>query len=249
MLDVKNILDSFDSLGLEQIPEDAFNVRRDTKYLANINVLGTLLDALKDQWNILEVDGLRQHFYVSWYYDDAELTSFYDHLKERNNRQKFRLRKYQNEHAFFEIKTKNNKGITEKDRLKLTNDKLHNIPVDFVKENSPRDVEKLEENIEVQYKRITLYHKVNNEKITIDTSIHFKEDEQTKSYNNLLILELKQEAFDKNIETKNLLRDIGLRLNSCSKYCLGILNLREDVRHNRFKARLRILEKIEKEAV
>ncbi len=249
MLDVKNILESFDSLGLDQIPEDAFNVRRDTKYLANISVLGKLLETLKAEWKILEVDGLRQHLYLSWYYDDPQLTSFYNHLKERNNRQKFRLRKYQNEHAFFEIKTKNNKGITEKDRLRLSKEKLHNVPIDFVKENSPRDVDQLVENIEVQYKRITLYHKTNNEKITIDTNIRFQEDGLSKSYNNVLILELKQEAFDKNIKTKNLLRDIGLRLNSCSKYCLGILNLREDVRHNRFKARLRILEKIEKEAV
>jgi hypothetical protein len=245
----QDILSSYTSLGLQDLEQDAFFNRIDRKYLGHRSLLPEFLNYFSQSWKVLEVDGLRIQSYKSQYFDDEKLRSFFDHHNQRNNRQKFRLRTYENGVSFFEIKTKNNKGLIEKNRLLVDKSQPLKIPAEFIVAHSSRDAKDLVKNITVDYKRITLINETTDEKITIDTDISFNENGVVKGYDSLLIVELKQKVFSKNLETIIDLRKMDLYSISCSKYCLGIINLREKMKQNRFKRKIRLIQKIESIAV
>lgn len=245
----QNMLSEFAPIYLSDLEKDAFFTRRDRKYLGHRKVLPELLLHFMKDWKVLEVDKERNQHYTSQYYDSLELQSFYDHHNERNNRQKFRLRTYENGVQFFEIKTKNNKGLIEKNRILLDKDVPCILPGDFIQNFSKRGTVDLKKNIIIDYDRITLLNEHTDEKMTIDTNISFSENGVSKSYHSLLILELKQKVFSKNLDTIIDLRNFDLNRVSCSKYCLGILNLRDGIKQNRFKRKIRMIEKIERVAV
>jgi len=247
--EVKHILNSYNPIHLEDLEKDAFFTRRDVKYLGNASILPSLLSFFKDSWKVLEVDSLRIQKYNSKYFDDELLQSYYDHHNQRNNRQKFRFRTYENGVRFFEIKTKNNKGLIKKDRLLVDNEKELELPLEFIEEHSNREAKALSKTINVDYNRITLINEETDEKMTIDTDLSFSENGVERNYKSLLILELKQKVFSKNLKTIVQLRKMDLNRISCSKYCLGIVNLRANMKRNRFKNKIRMIEKIESLAV
>ncbi len=248
MSTVSNILlNKFNSIGLSDLGEDALLTRRDTKFVFNIKEMEKVLDLFADRnWSILEVGGVRNQFYNSIYLDTADYECYQHHHNNRANRKKFRFRRYQNGTSFFEIKTKNNKGITEKERCLVDNEEYNKAIKIFVNQGSSLNPELLEKNIRVSYHRITLFHLVTKEKITIDTDVKITFNEIVYNLENVAILELKQEQFNKNLDTKRLLQDLGLLETGLSKYCIGIMECVPHVKHNQFKRKFRMLEKIGK---
>jgi hypothetical protein len=145
---------------------------------------------------------------------------------------------------FFEVKFKNNKGRTIKDRVKQKgiDGKIIDSAETLLKEKTPMLPNHLEAKLWVNYSRITFVNKNSPERVTIDLDLTFKNSEQDKTIDNLVIAEVKQ---DKAVDSTfmKLMKGYHVREGSISKYCYGVINLYNKIKHNNFKPSLIILKK------
>ena len=107
----------------------------------------------------------------------------------------------------------------------------------YVKENGYENESRLVATLAVFYKRITLVSKKLNERVTIDLDLRFADKNNSKHYEDVCIIEVKQ--FQKSLspifERLNTIRNLK---GPISKYCLGLLSLRPVLPHNLFKTKL-----------
>ena len=68
--------------------------RLDQKYLIHRDWVPQLVDAVKDAYRILEVDGARQTEYRNRFIETASQSSLHEHTRGRNIRFKARIRQY-----------------------------------------------------------------------------------------------------------------------------------------------------------
>ena len=94
------------------------------------------------------------------------------------------------------------------------------------------------------FTRITLANVAEKERVTIDLNLSFSKEQKIKGYENIVIVEVKQERLDlKSAIIKNL-RKMGYYPYSMSKYCIGMLGLYKGLKYNRFKQKLIKLNKL-----
>jgi hypothetical protein len=156
------------------------------------------------------------------------------------------MRRYvESDLQFFEVKHKNNKGRTLKNRVKT---QAQPGDIDPKSENllnstagmQPGD---LEPKLWVNYTRVTLVNRFEEERLTIDLDMEVKDENGSKRFDTLVIVEAKQaKAMD--TAFVKLLRDQRIREGGMSKYCIAVAELNENVRKNNFKEGLISLNKI-----
>jgi hypothetical protein len=245
--DFKNILSDFTSITLEEMDTVKLMDRTDTKYLFTSAQLPMILEELKKDYRVLNIKGNRLSHYESLYLDTPNFDLFYQHHRGKANRFKVRFRKYvESELAFFEVKFKNNKGRTIKDRVKQKQE-IDGSVVDkaeaLLKERTPLQASGLEAKLWVNYSRITLVNKNSPERVTIDLDLTFKNKEQNQLIQNLVIAEVKQDKAVTSAFIK-LMKKHHIREGSISKYCFGVISLFEKIKHNNFKPKIIALNKI-----
>ena len=59
-----------------------------------------------------------------------------------------------------------------------------------------------------------------------------------KDFSNLVIVELKQERFNRKSEVVKILKSLKQNPYSISKYCIGMISLYNDLKYNIFKKKL-----------
>jgi hypothetical protein len=101
----------------------------------------------------------------------------------------------------------------------------------------------LEAKLWVNYSRITLVNKHSPERVTIDINLNFKNGDQDKTIDNLVIAEVKQDKAHISAFIK-LMKKYHIRQGSISKYCYGVISLFGSIKHNNFKPNLILLKKI-----
>jgi hypothetical protein len=87
---------------------------------------------------------------------------------------------------------------------------------------------------------------VNNnlpERVTLDMNLQFRKEDEVYDFNDLVIAEVKQEKLTTSSFWK-LMKRHHVRQGSVSKYCLGVIRLNRDIKHNNFKPNLRNINKI-----
>ncbi len=220
--------------------------RVDTKYVFPASQIPLFLDQLKDDYRVLDVNGVRLSRYESLYFDTENLDLFHKHQRGRSNRHKIRYRKYvESDLHFFEIKFKNNKGRTIKDRVKqyAIADTISNVAEKFLHEKTPIQSSELFPQFWANYSRITLVNTVLDERVTLDLDIVFKKNKDEYGFDDLVIAEVKQEKFVSSSFLK-LMKKYHVREGSVSKYCLGVIRIDNSVKHNNFKPNLRNINKV-----
>jgi len=236
----------FDTIDLIELESANLLNRFDTKYAISKNVLPELLQSLSDYYNILDISGNKYFKYKNMYFDTCDKDFYMDHHNGKQNRLKMRYREYvESEDLFFEIKKKDNKGITDKKRLPVhsSSNKIEIEQSHFIIENSNYKPECLCNTLDVSYNRLTLLHKTKPQKITIDLNICFSNNIQNVNTNGLVIVELKQKKLKKSLLDGVISKCNGRKVN-ISKYCLGSLLLNSNLKYNRFKENIMILEKV-----
>ena len=220
--------------------------RTDTKYVFTLSQLPDFLDQLRNDYKVLDVTGNRISRYESLYFDTKEFALYHSHHRGKPSRFKIRFRKYvESELHFFEVKFKNNKGRTIKDRVK------QNKIEGCIKDNAetllitktPLKSDNLEAKLWVNYSRSTFVNKNSPERVTIDIDLTFVNDEQTKTIGNLVIAEVKQDQALTSAFIR-LMKKHHVREGSISKYCYGVISLFEKIKHNNFKPNLISIKKI-----
>jgi len=243
---IKNILSKFTPTTLGEMDTIKLMDRRDTKYIFTLAELPRFLHQLTDDYRVLDVEGNRISRYESLYFDTPDFEFYHKHQRGKANRYKLRYRKYvESDLVFFELKYKSNKGRTIKNRIRQEgiDDTISAKASEWLhskKHIAPRDVEP---KFKIFYSRITLVNKNFPERVTLDIDLWYRNHSQSKSFDNLVIAEVKQDksAFS---AFKKLMKKYHVRTASLSKYCLGVINLTEDIKYNNFKPVLINLKKI-----
>jgi hypothetical protein len=244
---IRNCLLPFQRVSLADLDKVKLMNRTDLKFCLHIEKLPAVLEAIRSEYLLLEINGETIFNYDNTYFDTSDNQMFICHHNGKSNRFKIRMRKYvESKINFLEIKLKNNKGRTIKERVVKQEFKpeFNDIELIFLDKVSPFAGLQLEPKIKNHFSRFTMVNKLYTERVTVDMAPSFKNPDNEITLNNLVIIEIKQsKSSDPAIITK-VLREMKIKNQGFSKYCVGRSLLEENMKKNNFKP---LLLKIRKE--
>ena len=254
---IEDIISSFDPISLNEMESVKLMNRIDTKYAVPLAALPAIMQAAQADYFAQEIDGKRIATYDTMYYDTNTLDMYIRHHDRQLVRQKIRVRQYVDSNlTFLEIKRKNNKGRTKKKRIvvpgfditaaTLGESKRETWSVeDFIAAKSRYAWSELTPHLRTTFHRITLVNKAKTERLTIDMDLNWENviSAESKTYPNLVIVELKR---DGNVPSKmtHIMLDHRIHPLKISKYCIGTALTTPDIKKNRFKSKIRKIEKL-----
>jgi hypothetical protein len=252
MQELNDVIVKFEPITLGEMESVTLMERVDSKYVFPLSELPRILNGMTSTYRLLEINQIRHHRYESLYYDTKDFELFKRHELDRLNRWKFRFRKYVDSGGltFFEIKFKNSKERTIKNRIKM--DEVGNCiegkASEFLKEISSYDASLLEPKMWVNYSRMTFVNKFSQERLTIDTNIQFIRVGEGKpsevSFPEMVIAEAKRDKASSVSEFIRMVRMGAIRESGISKYCFGVYNLFDEVKKNNLKPRVIFIHKM-----
>jgi hypothetical protein len=252
--EILDIVNAMPPITLNEMKDVKLMNRVDTKFLVTSNELIAILKGIRDHYYAQEVEGNRLSPYSTVYYDTPDLKMYIIHHDRHLVRDKVRVRTYvDSQLTFCEVKHKNNKGRTKKKRIEIrpgTDVTKDPETVSFLTEKQPYPIESLSPNLETAFDRFTLVNFEKTERLTIDCNLHFNNfvSGAKASIDPLVIMELKQDG-----KARSLLKEVlfGLRIKpyKISKYCIGTAMTRPEVKQNRFKKKIRRINKLQTSSI
>lgn len=236
--DARGALGAFAPVSLPELQDEAaLRTRFDRKYVVDWATFIALAATLRDSHRALEIGGRRTFRYDTVYFDSPTLNLFRAHMQGRRRRFKARSRRYVDSGLHvFEVKLKGPRGETVKHQLPYGADEHGVLTAEArtflgarVAEAYPQmDVPPLQPSVRTAYTRITLAG--DGERVTCDFDLSFAGG--ARAVPGLdpahLILESKSGRALGTVDRE--LRRLGVAPVSCSKYCVGVGLLREDVK-------------------
>ena len=247
---IRKVIEKFDPISLEQMDSVKLMRRTDTKYVLRTELLPQLLKKAFKNYFMVEIENEREQIYKTTYYDTEDYKMYHFHHNGKLNRHKIRVRKYvYTDQKFLEVKRKNNRGETIKNReeheekVHFINDEDSNV---FLQKYTPFTTDKLVPKLDNKFIRLTLVNKDFTERITLDYKLEFtdlKYKTKTKA-KGICICEIKKGRDNKNSPFISYLRELRIQSHGFSKYCMGIALLNPEVKSNNFKSRIRAVSKV-----
>ena len=244
-------LEKLTPVTLDQMKAVKLMNRIDAKFLTDEATLrGVLSDAAAAGYRVLVTEGERTSPYQTVYYDTPELRMFNDHHNRRLVRQKVRTRCYvRSQEAFLEIKRKNNHGRTSKKRMGIEPSQLmafdgNDEACAYLARHSWFTAADLSPVLETRFTRITLVNPDLTERLTIDLRLGFRNFRTGKeaSLQNAVIIELKQDG-RVHSTMRGIFLDHRIKPVRVSKYCIAVTLTDPSAKSNRFKKKVRTIEK------
>ncbi len=242
------LINDYASINLREMDSYALLNRVDSKYVLTENQLIPILNNLKSNYRVLDVNGVRLNHYRSEYFDTPSFDLYYQHITRGRNYYKVRSREYVDSRlSFMEVKYKNQKKRTIKNRMITQNpvDEFTNKTSIFLENYYPFDSQELEIKLWNTFTRITLVSNRHQERLTIDLDLQFSNDNQQIGLPGIVIAEVKQERLSAKSDFIQLMREIGIRSTGFSKYCMGVSMLYEGVKKNTLKPKLLMVKKLQ----
>ncbi len=244
---MESILSSFDPITLAEMKSVKLMNRTDTKFVTTLPMLVKLLKMAQGDYYAQVIDGERNMLYDTTYFDTCNFAMYQEHQAGHTNRQKIRFRTYVSSNLqFMEIKTKNNHGRTKKKRIEVEDMNLQDSAKrEFIGEHLHFDVDTLIPHMHNYFRRITLVNHAKTERLTIDTNLEFN-NIQTNTHRemgDLVIIELKRDGLVYS-PVLEMLRQLRIHPHGFSKYCMGAAMTNDNLKINRFKPKLRDVERI-----
>jgi len=246
---LKEIVDHYDSVSLQEMDTVRLMNRIDTKFVFNSVKLPQFLEELMPYYKVLEVCATRMNRYETLYFDTPDLKLYTLHHNGKLNRYKVRTRKYvDSDTGFFEIKFKNNRGRTIKSRIKHEeiSGTLSGKSLKLIRKEFPLLAEKLQPTLRIFFTRLTFVNNNMTERVTLDVGLRFSNANSEHAFQNIAIAEVKQDRCGKSGFT-DLMRKNHIETSPMSKYCLAVCSLDFKVKKNNFKQKLLHLNKINHE--
>ncbi|ERP30788.1 polyphosphate polymerase domain-containing protein [Chitinivibrio alkaliphilus] len=241
-------LQQFEEISLAEATAVSLMRRHDTKYLIDRRRLTPLLQRMTSAYRVLTIEKKKQLPYLTVYFDTPDLQCYLAHHNKRRSRYKFRSRRYLiSDITFNEIKEKRNTGKTYKSRIQRSAMPLFvdNTFQSFIDETIHLE-KPLFPTLEVEYNRITLVHKREKERLTIDTDLQFSGAQQNRTLRETVIIERKSERSAHTSHGRTLLKEATAYPTGFSKYCIGVALTYRGIKTNNFKEKLRTVSKIER---
>lgn len=247
--EIEHITARFDSINLAEIKQFALLDRTDTKFVMSLPQLCRALDGVKDQYRILDVNGVRLNHYQTLYFDTAGFELYRNHHNGGRNRYKLRYRQYvDTDLCYLEIKFKDNKERTVKSRKQVPclETSLSGSAADFIREHSPYDPEAFDPTILNRFWRMTLVSKNRIERLTIDLNVNYFHQDQVYAWPDVVIAEVKQPKYSLESDFVQMMKQEGIHPRGFSKYCMGVSQLFGNyVPTNNFKPNMLLMERLE----
>lgn len=243
-----NQLSLLRSVSLSELESVSLLNRMDSKYALRGEDLLKIFPCLVENYNILEINGIRVFSYENNYFDTPDLQFFRDHHNGYVNRIKVRSRRYvESNLCFFEIKKKEKVDRTNKHREELPSmisaidDNRKNVIQDYTRKNIGEVTLILKNN----FNRVTLVNHHFTERVTIDMNLHFIDNERDVKFGKIAIIEVKQSKDKHTSPLANSLKYHHIRSQSISKYVYGVISLIPTVKKNNFMPIIKTIHKLQ----
>jgi len=243
---IQNTIQSFNRVALADLDQVKLMDRIDHKFCLHKSIIPSILESLKTDYFVLEIQGETIFLYDNTYFDTHDDRMYLSHHNGSGKRYKIRVRQYvQSKDNFLEVKFKNNKGWTKKERIgrQEFDHEFEESEIDFLRMASPFQGLHLVPKIKSCFNRITLVNKQFTERVTIDISLGFENQERKITLENLAIIEIKQSRSKGTSLINEVLKASKIQDQGFSKYCIGRSLLDENLKRNNFKPMLIKLKK------
>lgn len=240
-------IDFMDAIQLKEMDQVKLMNRTDTKYWFHIDRLPDLLQEIKTDYFILEINGESKLPYNTTYFDTDNNKMFSDHHRGKLNRYKVRRRGYVSSGiSFLEVKFKSNKGRTIKKRIpsEFGNTLFTKMENEFLNQHIPFNTSELHPSLINNFYRLTLVNKNFKERCTIDLDLQFEIADKLIALEDMVIVEIKAEGKSTNSPLAKALRELRIKTSGFSKYAIGRTLTDAHLKRNAFKAKIRSIEKI-----
>jgi hypothetical protein len=204
--------------------------RVDRKYVVPASTMARLAAELGDRFAVLQIGNRRQFRYSSTYFDTPDLLTYRQHRQGRRLRFKIRTRTYVDSGGrWLEVKLSGAAGSTEKHRMPYDHaaaDVLTSEAVDFVSDVLTSGLRvcppgRLKPVLTTDYRRVALVDTSGSARLTCDTGLVCRDTSGRFAARHDHVL-LESKSATGAALADRLLRDMGVRPVSTSKYCLGI---------------------------
>ena len=243
MAGTEDLLFSYAPISLADMGDIKLMNRLDTKYVMTKDSLDSFLGLAAGDYLVQDTDGCRSMPYHTIYLDTPDRLMYMMHQSGRRVREKIRVRTYEHDGAtFLEVKNKNNKGRTDKKRMRVSS--LEGMAEeggdDFLGRYAWYRLDDVIPQLENRFKRITLVNKGRSERLTIDRDIWFRDLSTGREFllDNIVVVELKRDG-RRESAAKAMLHSLHVRPSGFSKYIMGSIFTDPQLKHNRLKPRLR----------
>jgi hypothetical protein len=228
---LQDLVSGFDVVSLATLDKRAALLRRvDHKYPVPRDAFKELARTLRDEYEVLEIDGRRTFHYSTTYFDTPELRCFVDHVEKRIPRFKARSRLYQDSHrCVFEVKLKRASDETDKrqidyaeeDRQRLTEEALRCVH-SALADAGLQDAGDLSATLTTSFERATFAGRQGSERLTCDSGVTLTgpDGRPAAMRQDLVLVETKSEDGESPADRE--LRRMGIEPISVSKYRVGM---------------------------
>ena len=235
-------------LSLDELNDLAeLQTRVDRKYFVPADVFRRLIAELGDEMKVLHIDGRRSFGYESVYFDTPQLTTFKAHVQRRRQRFKARTRTYLDSGlCMFEVKLVGARGETVKERVKhpadqrnvLTQDALRHLHTCLRQQYGHGLPAGMAAMLTTTYRRTTFVSRTGEVRLTCDVGLLCRNGRnQVRDTGTHVLVESKTAGQDGGPD--EMLRTLGIREASISKYCVGIAALHPELPSNNWHRTLR----------
>jgi hypothetical protein len=233
----ENFVSGFNGILLSEIQEAELQNRIDCKFIFHSSQLDQVLENMKADYRVLEINNIRVQTYDTLYFDDASYNLYLAHHNERSHRYKLRIRHYSsNGRCFAEVKERLNTGRVVKKRLpaERITESFPEVLKNFADGINGSQLQDLSPSARIKFQRLTFVNAAATERITIDINLQVEDDQRRVELPDIIIAEMKK--FKKSVSVfGSLMQRMRVKARSVSKYCLAISLLKADVRKNNFK--------------
>ena len=240
------IIARFDPIALSEMDGVALQARMDTKFLFAASELPALLEVLSTEYRMLEVNGERGIGYRTLYFDTPDRRFYFEHHNGYTYRSKVRMREYVGTNAcFLEVERRTGRGGTLKRRIPIPAISEHLTPgqAAFAASVSQCDTP-LAPTLWNEFFRFTLVHHERAERLTLDIRPTFRDADGEAGLPQICVAELKEGRKGHGSPFLALMRKLPVPPTSFSKYCVGTVLLRPDIKYNQFKPILLRAERV-----
>ncbi len=244
-------LQEFSVISLGEMDSVQLLNRVDRKYIIPLNRLPDVLERMKKDYTVLEIDGCRNFNYNTIYYDTCDYQFYKDHHNGLVNRVKVRCREYkESKLTFFEIKRKSKGYRTDKYRQLIQGAPFEMNDACYKKireQYSKHPLQELKVALHNRFSRITLVNNRRTERCTIDFGLCFASDESSEMIpvNDIAVIEVKQSKAYILSPIVQLLKQMHFYPSNISKYVLGLILTNDAIKQNAFKSLLHKIDKIQ----
>jgi hypothetical protein len=214
--------------------------RVDRKYFVPADVFHRSIGEIADELRVLDIDGRRTFGYESVYFDTPDMETYRAHLQRRRRRFKARTRTYSDSRlCMFEVKLNGARGETVKQRVphrvednaELTAEALAHLRSTLCQAYDQDMPPGMQPTLATTYRRTTFVSRSGESRLTCDVGLAcLNMRHEVRDTGTHVLVESKSSG--RGSAPERILRELGVRPASMSKYCVAVAALHPELPSN-----------------